>query len=202
MCQTGLFHNLSNTCAVIAAATYRARGCINDAFVGGFFVRTSRLCIILSHDDYHIKIKVCAQPKLKKAQVDQLKTLREINATSLFNKWLGLEVESANDGEVKLSLIWRDELGQYSGFLHAALIGGLIDTACGFAAATVAGPKVLASNFTVNCLRPAVGEKFIAKGKVIKAGKNQIFTACDLFAINDGKEKLVANGQAILSVVG
>ncbi len=139
---------------------------------------------------------------LKKAQVDQLKMLREINATSLFNKWLGLEVESANDGEVKLSLIWRDELGQYSGFLHAALIGGLIDTACGFAAATVAGPKVLASNFTVNCLRPAVGEKFIAKGKVIKAGKNQIFTTCDLFAINDGKEKLVANGQAILSVVG
>ncbi len=128
--------------------------------------------------------------------------LREINATSLFNKWLGLEVESANDGEVKLSLIWRDELGQYSGFLHAALIGGLIDTACGFAAATVAGPKVLASNFTVNCLRPAVGEKFIAKGKVIKAGKNQIFTACDLFAFNDGKEKLVANGQAILSVAG
>ena len=137
-----------------------------------------------------------------KAQVEQLKILREINATSLFNKWLGLEVESANDGEVKLSLIWRDELGQYSGFLHAALIGGLIDTACGFAAATVAGPKVLASNFTVNCLRPAVGEKFIAKGKVIKAGKNQIFTACDLFAINDGKEKLVANGQVILSVAG
>ena len=137
-----------------------------------------------------------------KAQVDQLKILREINATSLFNKWLGLEVESANDGEVKLSLIWRDELGQYSGFLHAALIGGLIDTACGFAAATVAGPKVLASNFTVNCLRPAVGEKFIAKGKVIKAGKNQIFTACDLFAINDGKAKLVANGQAILSAIG
>ncbi len=128
--------------------------------------------------------------------------LREINATSLFNKWLGLEVESASEGEVQLSLIWRDELGQYSGFLHAALIGGLIDTACGFAAATVAGPKVLASNFTVNCLRPAVGEKFIAKGKVIKAGKNQIFTACDLFAFNDGKEKLVANGQAILSVAG
>ncbi len=134
--------------------------------------------------------------------MDQLKTLREINATSLFNKWLGLEVESASEGEVQLSLIWRDELGQYSGFLHAALIGGLIDTACGFAAATVAGPKVLASNFTVNCLRPAVGEKFIAKGKVIKAGKNQIFTACDLFAFNDGKEKLVANGQAILSVAG
>ncbi len=132
--------------------------------------------------------------------MNQLKMLREINATSLFNKWLALEVDSASEGEVQLSLIWRDELGQYSGFLHAAMIGGLIDTACGFAAATVAGPRVLASNFTVNCLRPAVGEKFIAKGRIIKSGKNQIFTACDLFAINGVKEKLVANGQAILTI--
>jgi uncharacterized protein (TIGR00369 family) len=132
--------------------------------------------------------------------MDQLNMLREINATSLFNKWLGLEIDSASEGEVQLSLAWRDELGQYSGFLHAAIIGGLIDTACGFAAATVAGPKVLASTFTVNCLRPAVGEKFIAKGLVIKAGKNQIFTSCDLFAINENKEKLVANGQTILTI--
>lgn len=132
--------------------------------------------------------------------MDQLNMLREINATSHFNKWLGLEIDSASEGEVQLSLAWRDELGQYSGFLHAAIIGGLIDTACGFAAATVAGPKVLASTFTVNCLRPAVGEKFIAKGLVIKAGKNQIFTSCDLFAINENKEKLVANGQTILTI--
>ncbi len=134
--------------------------------------------------------------------MDQLKMLREINASSLFNKWLGLEVDSASEGEVQLSLIWREELGQYSGFLHAAIIGGLIDTACGFAAATLAGPKVLASNFTVNCLRPAVGEIFIAKGLVIKSGKNQIFTSCNLFSSNQGTEKLVANGQTILTIAG
>ena len=101
---------------------------------------------------------------------------------------------------MELALKWKDELGQYSGFLHAALIGGLIDTACGFAAATVAGPKVLASNFSVNCLRPAVGDIFHARAKVTKAGKTQVFTACDLFAVKDGVEKLVANGQTILTV--
>ena len=62
------------------------------------------------------------------------------------------------------------------------------------------GPKVLASNFSVNCLRPAVGDMFIARARVIKPGKTQVFTACDLYAVKDGEEKLVANGQTILIV--
>ncbi len=133
--------------------------------------------------------------------MDHLSLLQEINASAKFNQWAGLEVVRADVGQVDLMLRWKDELGQYSGFLHAALIGGLIDTACGFAAATVAGPKVLASNFSVNCLRPAVGEIFIARARVVKPGKTQVFTACDLFAVKDGEEKLVANGQTILTVV-
>jgi len=132
--------------------------------------------------------------------MDHLQLLQQINATAQFNRWAGLEVLHADEGHVELALKWKDELGQYSGFLHAALIGGLIDTACGFAAATVAGPKVLASNFSVNCLRPAVGEIFLARAKIIKAGKTQVFTVCDLFAVKDGVEKLVANGQTILTV--
>lgn len=134
--------------------------------------------------------------------MNHLQMLRQINATAKFNLWSGLEVIHAEEGMVELLLHWKDELAQYSGFLHAAMIGGLIDTACGFAAATVAGPNVLASNFSVNCLRPAIGEKFIARAKVIKAGKKQIFTACDLFALSDGTEKLVANGQTNLTVAG
>ena len=95
---------------------------------------------------------------------------------------------------------WRAEFGQYSGFLHAGLIGALIDTACGFAAVTVAGPRVLAAHFSVNCLRPARGERFIARARVVRAGKTQIFTACDLFAVASQEEKLVATGETLLSV--
>ena len=96
---------------------------------------------------------------------------------------------------------WRPEVGQYAGFLHAGLVGALIDTACGFAAATVAG-RVLASHYSVNCLRPAVGERFIARARVVKPGKTQVFTACDLFAAANGQETLVATGQTLLVVVG
>ena len=57
-----------------------------------------------------------------------------INQSAAFNRWCGLEVKSASAGHVELTMHWRAEFGQYSGFLHAGLIGALIDTACGFAA--------------------------------------------------------------------
>jgi uncharacterized protein (TIGR00369 family) len=127
--------------------------------------------------------------------------IESINAIAEFNRWAEIKVLHATEGAVEIQIEWRKEFGQYSGYLHAGMIGALIDTACGFAAATVAGTKLLASNFSVNCLRPAVGERFIAKAKVIKPGKAQIFTACDLFAVTGDEEKLVANGQTLLCVL-
>ncbi|RYX91221.1 MAG: PaaI family thioesterase [Comamonadaceae bacterium] len=131
---------------------------------------------------------------------DTLTFIRSINESAAFNRWAGIEVIRADAGVAELSLPWRDELGQYAGFLHASLVGGLIDTACGFAAATMVG-RVLASHFSVNCLRPAVGERFIARARVVKAGKTQVFTACELFAVKGDEEKLVATGETLLSVV-
>jgi len=132
--------------------------------------------------------------------VDPLTQIRAINEAAPFNQFFGIEVKSAEAGVVELAMPWRTEAGQYSGFLHAGLVGALIDTACGFAAATLVGP-VLASHYSVNCLRPAVGERFFARARVIKPGKSQVFAACEVFALLDGSEKLVATGETLLSVV-
>lgn len=130
-----------------------------------------------------------------------LAQLRAINQSAAFNQWCGIEVLSAQPGQAEIAMPWRAEAGQYAGFLHAGLVGGLIDTACGFAAATLVG-RVLASHYAVNCLRPAVGERFIARARVVKPGKTQVFTACDLFAVANGQETLVATGETLLVVVG
>ncbi|MBD5606613.1 MAG: PaaI family thioesterase, partial [Candidatus Eremiobacteraeota bacterium] len=91
-------------------------------------------------------------------------------------------------GEVEMHLPWRDEFGQYSGFLHAGVVGALLDTACGFAAATLSGANLLASQFSVRCLRPAVAKTFVVRGRVVKPGRQQIFAAADLEALeNPGK---------------
>jgi len=130
-----------------------------------------------------------------------LAQLRAINAMAPFNRWCGIEVVEAGEGHATIAMPWRAEAGQYAGFLHAGLVGALIDTACGFAAVTVVG-RVLASHYSVNCLRPAVGERFIARARVVKPGKTQVFTACELFAVSGEGEKLVATGETLLTVTG
>lgn len=132
---------------------------------------------------------------------DAIALVRKINETAEFNRWCGFEVVSAVPGAVELAMQWRKEAGQYSGFLHAGVVGALIDTACGFAAATVAGPRLLAAHFSVNCLRPALGQRFVARARVVKPGKQQVFTACELFAVEHGAEKLVATGETLLTVL-
>lgn len=128
-----------------------------------------------------------------------LDTIQGINGSAAFNRWAGFEVTRAEAGEAELRMAWRAaDMGQYAGFLHAGMIGAMLDTACGFAAATLAG-RVLASHFSVNCLSPAVGRAFVARGKVVRAGRKQVFTSAELYGEDEaGGLKLVATGNAIL----
>ena len=132
---------------------------------------------------------------------DHLLSLQQLNELAAFNRWCGIEVLEAESGRVVIAMNWRPEVGQYVGFMHAGVVGALIDTACGYAAATMLGQNLLASHFSVNCLRPAVGERFTARARVVKPGRSQVFTSCELFATAKGKESLVATGETLLSVV-
>ena len=132
-------------------------------------------------------------------ETDMLQQLRELTATASFNRWAGFEVIRVVDGECELRMVWRPEnMGQYAGFLHAGMIAALLDTACGFAATTTSGLSVLASQFSMHCLAPAVGEEFVAIGRVVKAGRKQIFTSGELFAVLAGERKLVAAATTLL----
>jgi uncharacterized protein (TIGR00369 family) len=127
---------------------------------------------------------------------DLISRLRAISATAAFNNWLGLEVIDASLGAVELHLPWRPDFAQYNGFLHASIVGGLIDTACGFAAATMT-EKILASQLSVRFLRPAIAEVFVVKARVIKPGRQQIFAAAEIYALA-APDKLLAAGDTVL----
>ena len=132
---------------------------------------------------------------------DHLRSLQALNELAAFNRWCGIEVLEAESGRAVIAMNWRPEVGQYVGFMHAGVVGALIDTACGYAAATMVGQNLLASHFSVSCLRPAVGERFTARARVVKPGRSQVFTACELFASAGGKESLVATGETLLTVL-
>ncbi|MGH6710445.1 MAG: PaaI family thioesterase [Bradyrhizobium sp.] len=119
------------------------------------------------------------------------------NASAGLNRQAGFEVVMAENGVAEIRMPWNDGFTQYAGYLHAGMIAALLDTACGFAA-TVAG-GVMASHFSMNCLRPAVGRAFVAKGTTVKAGRKQIFAKAELFAENEqGEMSLVATGETLM----
>jgi uncharacterized protein (TIGR00369 family) len=127
-----------------------------------------------------------------------LQKLVALNATAGLNRLAGFEVVAAGDGAAELRMHWNDDFTQYAGFLHAGMIAALLDTACGFAAATLVG-GVMASHFSMNCLKPAVGRLFVAKGTTVRAGRKQIFARAELFAENEaGERTLVATGETLL----
>ena len=49
---------------------------------------------------------------------------------------LGAELVHVNDGEVDIALPFSERLVQQDGFLHAGVVAGATDSACGYAAVT------------------------------------------------------------------
>ncbi|MCP3393691.1 PaaI family thioesterase [Bradyrhizobium sp. CCGB12] len=131
-----------------------------------------------------------------------LQALDAVNESAAFNRLAGIEVVAAGDGGVTIRMNWRNDFTQYSGHLHAGLIAALLDTACGFAAATLVG-AVTASHFSMNCLKPAIGRYFVAKGMTLRAGRRQVFARAELFAADEQDDlALVATGETVLVPTG
>jgi uncharacterized protein (TIGR00369 family) len=127
--------------------------------------------------------------------------LRALNVSDAFNRWCGIEVESGGSGMVQLNLPWRPEFARPSGQLHAGLIGALVDTAAGLAAWTLVGP-VLASHFSIDCLRSHVADRFVVKAKVVRAERAAVVVACDVFASSSGEDDVhLATGEVTATVV-
>lgn len=50
---------------------------------------------------------------------------------------IGAELSAVSPGEVVIELPFRDDLTQQHGYLHAAIVTAIVDSACGYAAHTL-----------------------------------------------------------------
>jgi len=114
---------------------------------------------------------------------------------------LGAKLTRIEDGEVSIALAPRPEISQQHGYIHAGALTSILDTACGYAALTVApvDADVLTVEFKANFLRPALGDAVVAVGKVVKAGKTITVCSGELFASREGREELIAIMQATIA---
>ncbi|MEM1053175.1 MAG: PaaI family thioesterase [Pseudomonadota bacterium] len=107
-------------------------------------------------------------------------------ARSGFSNWLQIEPIVVWEGASELLLELRPEMTQHHGFAHGGIVGLMADNACAWAGASALG-DVVTGGYTINFLRPALGERLRAKGEVIKAGKRQAIVRADVWVEADGK---------------
>jgi uncharacterized protein (TIGR00369 family) len=116
---------------------------------------------------------------------------------------LGAALVHVADGEVDIALPISERLVQQDGFLHAGVVAGATDSACGYAALTRMDPgaEVLTVEFKINLLAPAAGERLVARGRVVRSGRSLTVCRGDAVAVSEGREKHVATMTATLIAV-
>ncbi|WDZ95921.1 PaaI family thioesterase [Herbaspirillum sp. WKF16] len=116
---------------------------------------------------------------------------------------LGAQLASVEDGEVRIELPFSRHLSQQQGFHHAGATTTILDNACGYAALTraPAGCEVVTVEFKVNFVRPAIGERFVAIGRVQNAGRSLAVCSGEVLAHAGGAAKVVALMQATMAYV-
>jgi uncharacterized protein (TIGR00369 family) len=130
--------------------------------------------------------------------------VRESFARQRVMETFGARLMRVAPGEVEIELDFREELTQQHGYLHAGVIAAVVDSACGYAALSLApaGAEVLSIEFKLNLLSPAAGESFAARARVVRAGRNVTVCSGDLYAQREGREKLVATMLGTMMTVG
>ncbi|MGH8352632.1 MAG: PaaI family thioesterase [Pseudomonas sp.] len=126
--------------------------------------------------------------------------LEEALQHSPFAQLIGFQLTDFAPGRIAMEVLPRRELTQHHGFVHGAVVGFMIDSACAWAAASLVG-DVVTAEYKVNLLAPAIGDKLICRSQVIKAGQRQAVSRADVFAVRDGREKIIATGLATIARV-
>ena len=116
---------------------------------------------------------------------------------------LGASLGSIAPGRVEIVLIPGPAVSQQHGFVHAGAVSAIADSAAGYAGLSLMPPGrgVLTTEFKINLVAPAVGERIIARGEVVKSGRTLTLAQAKVFAQSGGQEKLVALLTATLLAI-
>jgi uncharacterized protein (TIGR00369 family) len=116
---------------------------------------------------------------------------------------IGATLTRVEPGAVEIALPYRADLTQQHGFIHAGIVATILDSACGYAAFSLmpADVAVLTVEYKINLLRPARGDRLVARARVVRAGKTLTVCAGDAVAQTGGAEGVVATMLATIMAV-
>jgi uncharacterized protein (TIGR00369 family) len=113
-------------------------------------------------------------------------------------------LQSVGTGFVEIELPCHDGvMSHVPPIVHGGTIGMIADSAMGFAALTLApacGGGVTAE-YKINMLSPAIGDRLIARGLVLKPGSKLTVAEAKVFVVSGSEEKLVATALGTLVAI-
>ncbi|NDP43175.1 MAG: PaaI family thioesterase [Aromatoleum sp.] len=115
----------------------------------------------------------------------------------------GAELVAVEPGYCAIALAPHPEISQQHGYVHAGIVAAIVDAAGGYAGFTLfpADASVLTVEFKLNLLAPAMGERLVAEGFVVKPGRTLAVTRGEVHAERRGERTLVALMQQTLMVM-
>ena len=122
---------------------------------------------------------------------------RKILNSQSFSEMLGTELTDLAEGSAELSLNIRESFKQNYGFVHGGVISYLADNCLTFAGATVLG-NCVTSEYKINYVKPAMGEKLVARSNVLSSSLRQAVCECKVYIVESQKEFLVAVAQGTI----
>ena len=111
---------------------------------------------------------------------------------------IGARMAEIEPGRAVIELPYSAALTQQHGFMHAGMIATALDSACGYAAFSLmpADAGVLTIEYKINLVAPGKGELFRMEGVVVKPGRTITVVDGRAYAIDGGREKLIATMTA------
>jgi uncharacterized protein (TIGR00369 family) len=135
---------------------------------------------------------------------DPLQFVRERGRANLFWRHLGIEIEAAGEGWVRLRVPIRDELRNAAGApVHGGVLATLIDAAIGgalgtYGSAAAGGVDQATLDLNVTFIAAARGDALLAEGRIVRRGRSIAFGET---RVTDTAGTLVALGRATYLIV-
>jgi len=127
---------------------------------------------------------------------------REVLARQPFSVLLGAELRALEPGRCELAVAITEPLKQQMGFAHGGVVSYLADNALTYAGGTAMRVPVVTSEYKINYVRPAIGERLIARARAVHVSQSQAVCQCEVFALTAGQETLCAIAQGTIARLG
>ena len=133
--------------------------------------------------------------------IDWLTLGRAVLAEQPFSVLIGAELAAASPGLCELHVPITESIKQQNGFVHGGVVSYAADNALTYAGGTALGVPTVTSEFKINYVRPAVGERLIARARAEHVGRTQAVCRCEVFVVNAGEEILCALAQGTIAAL-